>query len=92
MAFDPQDTNSIPVGTPVIARNGETLGTVREVHRHYILIDQEGEHYDLDLPVRAIENVADGKVHISLDRSALTRVDHEETVHREEVDSNTEEP
>jgi hypothetical protein len=82
MSSDPHDTSSIPVGTPVVAIDGETLGRVRETHDHYILIDQDAEHYDLDLPVHAIDGLRDGKLHITLSRSALTRVDHEETVHR----------
>jgi hypothetical protein len=87
MAYDPHDTASIPVGTPVIALNGEVLGTVRESHAHYVLIDQPDEHLDLDLPVHAIESLTGGKLHITLNRSALTTVDHEETVHRERVDT-----
>lgn len=86
MVHDPHNTNSIPAGTPVIARNGERLGTVRESHPHYILVDQPDEHLDLDVPVHGIEGFTDGMLHLSLNREALTRVDHEETVHRERVD------
>lgn len=89
MAHDPHNTSSIPAGTPVVALNGETLGTVREVHDHYILIDQPDHHLDLDLPVHAIEGLAGGTLRITLNRSALTTVDHEETVHRETVDRET---
>lgn len=81
-----QNAHNIPVGTPVIALDGERLGTVREVHKRYLLIDQEGEHDDLDLPVRAIDRLLDGELHISLNRTALTRVDHEETIHHDRVD------
>jgi hypothetical protein len=89
MVHDPHNTSSIPAGTPVVALNGEVLGTVREVYPHYILIDQPDEHLDLDLPVHAVESLTGGKLHITLNREALTRVDHEETVHREMVDRET---
>lgn len=77
------DHQDIPVGTPVVALNGEMLGKVREVHSHYLLVDQEGRHDDLDVPVRAIAGLVDGVLQLTVDRSALTEVDHEETVHRE---------
>jgi hypothetical protein len=70
----------------VVARNGEMLGNVREVHEHYILIDQERAHEDLRLPVDAIVEVVGGRLQVSVNREALNLVDHEETVHRQEVD------
>lgn len=78
------ETLNIPVGTPVIARNGETLGKVREVHEHYLLIDQPGAHRDLDLPIEAVVGLEGGRLEVSVNREALTEVDHEETVHRQE--------
>lgn len=89
MLHDPHNASSIPSGTPVIALNGEMLGTVREVHSHYILIDQPDNHLDLNLPVHAIESFTGGTLRITLNRGALTTVDHEETVHREMVDPET---
>lgn len=86
MTFDPHNTRSIPVGTPVVALNGELLGTVREIHAHYLLVDQEGQHDDLDVPVHAIRGVVDGKLQVSINRLAATEVDHEETVHRQHDD------
>lgn len=83
MVHDPHNTSSIPVGTPVVALNGEVLGTVREVHAHYILIDQPDEHLDLDLPVHAIERFTGDRLHISLNREAMTSVDAEETARNE---------
>ena len=80
MTVDPQD---IPTGTTVVGYSGEVLGKVREAHPHYLLIDQEGEHDDLDVPAHAIVGLVDGKLQLSVDLTALTRVDHEETVHRE---------
>jgi hypothetical protein len=80
------EQQEFPVGMPVIALNGEMLGTVREAHEHYILIDQAGVHEDLRLPVDAIAEMMDGKLHVSVNREALNAVDHEETVHRHEVD------
>lgn len=86
MVHDPHNTHALPVGTPVVALNGELLGTVRETHPHYILVDQPNEHLDLNVPVHGIEGIAGGKLQLSLNREALTSVDHEETVHRERVD------
>jgi hypothetical protein len=91
MAYDPHDTASIPVGTKVIALNGEVLGTVREAHAHYVFIDQEQKYLDLELPVHAIERLTGDGLHISLNRGAMTTVNHEETVHRETVDPETDE-
>ena len=81
MIHNPRD---IPVGTTVIALNGELLGKVREAHEHYLLIDQPGEHRDLDLPTDAILDLRNGQLLIAVNREALSEVDHEETVHRQE--------
>ncbi len=81
MALEPQD---IPAGTPVVGLNGEMLGKVREAYSHYLLIDQEGQHDDLDVPTHAIVGLVDGKLQLSVNRTALTEVDHEETVHRQD--------
>lgn len=86
MTYDPHDTASIPAGTPVVALNGEVLGTVREAHAHYVLVDQEDEHNDLEVPVHAVTGLVDGKLHISINRDAATEVDHEETVHHQHDD------
>ncbi|HEY7030055.1 MAG TPA: hypothetical protein VH482_01945 [Thermomicrobiales bacterium] len=79
---DPHGTSNIPVGTPVIAFNGELLGTVREVFPHYLLVHQEGQHEDLEVPVHAIRGFEDGKLRVSVNRTAVTEVDDEETAHR----------
>ncbi len=79
---DPHDTRNIPVGTRVIALNGELLGTVREVHPHYLLVHQEGEHGDLEVPVHAIRGFEDGQLEVSVNRTAVSAVDDEETAHR----------
>lgn len=80
MTVDPQD---IPTGTTVVGYSGEVLGKVRESHANYLLVDQEGEHEDLNVPAHAIIDLIDGTLKVSVDRTALTEVDHEETVHRE---------
>ena len=86
MAHDPHNTTSIPPGTPVVALNGELLGRVREAYPHYLLVDQEG-HEDLDVPAHAVRGMEGGQLHLTINRSALTEVDHEETVHHEEDDA-----
>jgi len=62
MTYDPHNTASIPVGTPVVALNGELLGTVREAHAHYLLVDQADEHDDLNVPVHAVIGLVGGKL------------------------------
>lgn len=82
MADDPHGTRNIPLGMPVVGFNGEVLGRVREVHPHYLLVGNEGEHDDLDVPVHAIKGVIDGALHVSVNRWAVTEVDDQESVHR----------
>lgn len=82
MVDDPHDVRGIPIGTPVVAFDGMHLGTVREVHAHYLLVDQEGEHDDLEVPVHAIQGFENGTLRVSITRQSATAVDHEETVHR----------
>lgn len=86
MIYDPHDATSIPIGTPVVAANGELLGKVREVYPHYILVDQQDQHDDLDVPVHSIIGFRDGRLQVSINRWSATEVDHEETVHHERVD------
>ena len=82
MSADPHGTRNIPVGTPVVGFNGAPLGNVREVHPHYILVGQDGEHADLEVPVHAILSFADGQLHVSVNRESVTEVDDVETAHR----------
>jgi hypothetical protein len=66
----------------VRAFNGSLLGTVREVHPHYLLVGQEGEHSDLEVPVHAIRGFTEGRLEVSVNRGAVTEVDDVEPVHR----------
>jgi hypothetical protein len=86
MSDDPHNMRRIPIGTPVVALNGEVLGTVRETHPHYLLVDQPEAHNDLDIPAHAVRGLVDGTVQLSINRTAATEVDHEETVHHEHGD------
>ena len=79
---DPHGTSAIPVGTPVRAYDGTRLGTVREVHPHYLLVGQDGEHNDLEVPVHAILGFDGGVLQVSVNRSSVTEVDDVETAHR----------
>ncbi len=79
---DPHNTSAIPVGTLVRAFDGSQLGTVREVHPHYLLVGQEGEHNDLEVPVHSILGFAGGVLQVSVNRSSVTEVDDVETAHR----------
>jgi hypothetical protein len=79
---DPHNTSAIPVGTLVCAYDGSPLGTVREVHPHYLLVGQEGEHNDLEVPVHSILGFEGGVLQVSVNRSSVTEVDDVETAHR----------
>ena len=61
---------------------GTLLGHVREVHPHYLLVGQDGEHADLEVPVHAIRGFADGELQVSVNRDSVTEVDDVETAHR----------
>ena len=86
MTIEPGQVNDIQPGTPVLALNGENLGVVRETYPNYLLVDQQDAHNDLDVPTSAIESLVDGTLRLSVNREALTEVDHEETVHHEHGD------
>jgi hypothetical protein len=79
---DPHATSAIPIGTQVIGANGKTLGAVREVHPHYLLVHEEGQHGDVDVPVHAIVRFEGGTLYVSVNRDSVTAVDDEETAHR----------
>ena len=82
MTDDPHGTRDIPIGTPVRAFDGTLLGQVREVHPHYLLVGQEGQHADLEVPVHAILGFAEEQLQVSVNRESVTEVDDVETAHR----------
>lgn len=75
------DLPGIPVGTPVIGFNGEPIGTVHEVHPHYLLVGNPDQHTDFEVPTQSIvEMTGDGvRVHVTRESSSL--VDEQETAH-----------
>ncbi len=82
MTDDPHGARDIPEGTPVVGFNAAQLGFVREAHPHYLLVRQEGEHADLEVPVHAVLAFADGQLKVSVNRDSVTDVDNVETAHR----------
>lgn len=82
MTDDPHGTRNIPIGTPVIGYNGQRLGEVHEVHPHYLLVGERGQHADLDVPVHAIVGMEGGALRVSVTRESATDVDEQETAHR----------
>ena len=82
MTDDPHGTHAIPIGTPVRAFDGSLLGYVREAHPHYLLVGQDGQHTDLEIPVHAIRGFEDEQLQVSVNREAVTEVDDVETAHR----------
>lgn len=82
MTDDPHGTQSIPIGIPVHGFDGTLLGYVREAHPHYLLVGQDGQHADLNVPVHAIQGFTEGRLQVSVNRDAVTEVDDVETAHR----------
>jgi hypothetical protein len=82
MTDDPHNVRDILVGTPVVGFGGSLLGVVHEVHPHYLLVGQEGQHGDLEVPVHAIQGFSDGKLQVSVTRESASPVDDVETAHR----------
>ncbi|MEJ7901238.1 MAG: hypothetical protein WKF63_05285 [Thermomicrobiales bacterium] len=82
MTDDPHGVRTIPIGSPVVGYGGTVLGHVREVHPHYILVGEDGQHSDLDIPVHAIVGFEDGTLQVSVNRESTTQVDDVETAHR----------
>ncbi len=81
MSSDPHGTANIPIGMTVVGFNGEILGKVHEVHPHYLLVGQDGQHVDLEVPVHAITGVSEGKLQVHVTRESSTPVDDMETAH-----------
>ena len=79
MTGDPYGAGNIPIGTPVIGFDGASLGRVRKVHPHSVLVGQEGHHEDLDVPVHAIVAVEEGTLRVSITCGSATEVDDVET-------------
>lgn len=53
-------------GWAVVANDGHKLGTVKDVGQNYVRTSQAGASADLYVPASAINNVADGVVHLSV--------------------------
>ncbi|RIK41371.1 MAG: hypothetical protein DCC58_12600 [Chloroflexi bacterium] len=72
-----------PRGTPVIAADGELLGTIDVVHPHFFLVrDDAQRHLDLQVPVHAIGSYDGERLYLTVNREALSSVDDEESVAR----------
>ncbi len=81
MSDDPHGLRNIALGTPVRAFDGSLLGYVRDIHPHFLLVSQEGEHATLEVPAHAIRGYVDGDLQVSVNREAVTEVDNVETLH-----------
>lgn len=86
MTFDPHGTENIPIGTPVTGFDGALIGYVRETHAHYLLVGQEGQHEDLEVPVHSIRGFSGDTLQVSVTRDSVTAVDDVETAHRQGED------
>ena len=76
------DSEPVVVGATVVALNGETLGHIREVRPHFILVATAGVHGELTVPLHAIVRRDGDHVHLSVNREALSPVDDEEAAGR----------
>lgn len=73
---------ALRVGMPVHGYSGNLLGYLREIHPHYLLVGQEGQHEDLEVPVQAVTSISEGVLHVSVNRESASAVDDVETAHR----------
>ncbi|HEV2529463.1 MAG TPA: hypothetical protein VGT61_13535 [Thermomicrobiales bacterium] len=62
----------VPVGTRVLALDGEVLGTVRTAYRNYLLVAITDSEDDLEVPSAALGRVEQGTLYLTVNRSALT--------------------
>lgn len=74
--------HNFPPGTPVIAADGQHLGTVHEVYEHFILVRPEGAHGELEVPPHAVTDYDGTRITLSVNREALSVVDDEESASR----------
>lgn len=81
MVDDPHNISSIPLGTPVRGFNGTIIGVVRDVHAHFLLVGNEGEHASLEVPVHSIIGFENGVLQVHVNRESATEVDDVETSH-----------
>jgi hypothetical protein len=84
---DPHGARNIPIGTPVVGFDGKLLGKVREVHPHYLLVAEEGQHTDFEVPVHAIRGFVGGQLQVSVTHRSVSEVDDVETAHRQGEES-----
>lgn len=63
---------TIPVGTRVLALDGEALGTIREARRNYLLVAIPGSEDDLEVPAAAVGRMEQGTLYLTVNRGALT--------------------
>ena len=77
------DVSGVPLGAEVVALDGAVLGTVREVHRHYLFVaESDSPHFDLEVPVRAVARLDGKRLHLKVNREALSEVDDTESARR----------
>ena len=74
------DRPGVPVGAVVVAANGETLGKVHTAHRHYFVFERSdpAASADYEVPMHAVADVEGGRVLLTVNLEALSRVPAEE--------------
>ena len=82
MTDDRRDASGIPIGTPVVAFDGSSLGQVHEAYPHFLLVRQDGQDEDLEVPANAILAFVDCRLQMSVNRGAVTEVDDQASAHR----------
>jgi hypothetical protein len=83
MDFGPGQLAQVRPGAEVIGADGKTLGQVREIQPHFLLVGRAGHaHEDRQVPVRSILRIEGGVVHVHVTAESVTELDDEETVHR----------
>lgn len=70
-----------PTGTLVVALDGEELGAIESIHPHFFLVRHEDDrHANLQVPAHAIASYDGERLHLMVNREALSIVDDEESV------------
>lgn len=78
--------SEVPVGAAVVAANGDMLGKVHTAYPHFFVLEQSGgaEPADYEVPMHAVSSVEGGRVLLTVNLEALTRIpsEHQSANHR----------
>ena len=76
------ELDDVQPGTPVVAANGEPIGTIRAAFPHYLLVADEATNTDYDVLRHALDRMDDGRLYLRINREALTPIADDSTERR----------